>query len=472
MIRIATIILCLVIGSQLSQAQVKLGDNPNTIHEDALLEMEDTTKGLLLPRMTTSQRDSISSPPNGLKVYNITTNTVDVYRKDQWESTEYEDPKNQLVYVYSTDDLPSAAGGKITLDGDKTYIFQGTIDISPNHIDLNGASVRGFDPSTDGVMSTVTGGVLRSSAQDVYIEDLVVIPASSDTKAYDFSDSTGTKFCNIFAGASVVEVGIPSLGVGQISGFKAITLSKNYWNCTDGIKVTDTVGKFTSSYTFITNISSGAGIEFLSDLVINDIDLSNNYFIYSGQTGVKVNTGAEIDRGRLTTNMFRGVGTYLDGMDSYTPGWYMSQNTNVPDSRAFGYLYMNDNATSTSTSPDDTYVKIDGTTTATELQKWSSPSSNRLTYTGKRDITAKVFITIAGVSPANSAKFTMALAKNGNAIDAPRQSTAALDNKENFKLVMETEVDMTTDDYIEVFIKTTTDDSPVTIPALQFRVSN
>jgi hypothetical protein len=35
---------------------------------------------------------------------------------------------------------------------------------------------------------------------------------------------------------------------------------------------------------FIDGITSGSGIEFLSGLNVDDVDLANNYFIYSGQT--------------------------------------------------------------------------------------------------------------------------------------------------------------------------------------------
>jgi hypothetical protein len=42
-------------------------------------------------------------------------------------------------------------------------------------------------------------------------------------------------------GSSVVEI-VPSLGAGQISGFKAITFVKNYWKVSNGLKVTGNVG--------------------------------------------------------------------------------------------------------------------------------------------------------------------------------------------------------------------------------------
>lgn len=45
----------------------------------AAVQIDSTTKGLLLPRMTSTQRDAISSPPAGLLIYNTTTTKLEVY---------------------------------------------------------------------------------------------------------------------------------------------------------------------------------------------------------------------------------------------------------------------------------------------------------------------------------------------------------------------------------------------------------
>jgi hypothetical protein len=45
----------------------------------AILQADSTTKGFLPPRMTTTQRDAISSPPVGLTIFNTTTNTLETF---------------------------------------------------------------------------------------------------------------------------------------------------------------------------------------------------------------------------------------------------------------------------------------------------------------------------------------------------------------------------------------------------------
>jgi uncharacterized protein (TIGR02145 family) len=63
-----------------ASAQVKVGDNPTTITSSAVLEIESTTKGLLLPRMTTTQRNAIASPTNGLFIFNTSNNSFELYK--------------------------------------------------------------------------------------------------------------------------------------------------------------------------------------------------------------------------------------------------------------------------------------------------------------------------------------------------------------------------------------------------------
>lgn len=57
-------------------SQLKVGDNPAFINPRAVLDVESTSKCILLPRMSTLQRLAITSPPAGLQVYDNTINAV------------------------------------------------------------------------------------------------------------------------------------------------------------------------------------------------------------------------------------------------------------------------------------------------------------------------------------------------------------------------------------------------------------
>lgn len=50
----------------------------------AMLDITSTTRGFLPPRMTTAQRDAISTPADGLILYNSTTNKLQVRAASSW----------------------------------------------------------------------------------------------------------------------------------------------------------------------------------------------------------------------------------------------------------------------------------------------------------------------------------------------------------------------------------------------------
>jgi hypothetical protein len=52
----------------------------------AILDLSSTAKGFLPPRMTTAQRDAITSPPAGLMIYNTSTNKLNVRTASSWEA--------------------------------------------------------------------------------------------------------------------------------------------------------------------------------------------------------------------------------------------------------------------------------------------------------------------------------------------------------------------------------------------------
>ena len=67
-------------------AQMGVGTtNPNTA---ALLEVNSTSKGVLIPRMSSAQMNAIASPAEGLMVYNTDVKSVKIYNGTQWCSSE------------------------------------------------------------------------------------------------------------------------------------------------------------------------------------------------------------------------------------------------------------------------------------------------------------------------------------------------------------------------------------------------
>ena len=66
-----------------SWAQVKIGDNPQTIDASSILELESSTKALVISRVSESQMLSMT-PLQGAIVYNIDEECVFYFNGDEW----------------------------------------------------------------------------------------------------------------------------------------------------------------------------------------------------------------------------------------------------------------------------------------------------------------------------------------------------------------------------------------------------
>ncbi len=76
-----------IIMSLTATAQVKIGSPAGAPDPKAVLELSDTARGFLLPRLTQAQMNNITTPPNGLMVYNSSTNSTYQYYQPtaQWK---------------------------------------------------------------------------------------------------------------------------------------------------------------------------------------------------------------------------------------------------------------------------------------------------------------------------------------------------------------------------------------------------
>ena len=95
-----------------------LGVGTTTPVASALLEMVSTSKGLLTPRMDSTQRDAISSPATGLLIYNTSTNAYNFYNGSAWtafSSATSSIPQWTKYTVVYTDLSTAATTNNITL---------------------------------------------------------------------------------------------------------------------------------------------------------------------------------------------------------------------------------------------------------------------------------------------------------------------------------------------------------------------
>jgi uncharacterized protein (TIGR02145 family) len=122
-------LLCIVIilfsGNPLF-AQVSLTNDGSSADPSAMLDVKSTTRGLLIPRMSTTERNNIISPVEGLMIFNLTTGCFEAFNAGTsgWETIHcFECPipatpgtgihvpsQTQIVWNWNT--VPDAIGYK------------------------------------------------------------------------------------------------------------------------------------------------------------------------------------------------------------------------------------------------------------------------------------------------------------------------------------------------------------------------
>ena len=66
-------------------SQVAMNTDGSSANSSAMLDVNSTNKGMLIPRMTQAQMEGISSPATGLSVYNTDVNAVCYFNGSDWD---------------------------------------------------------------------------------------------------------------------------------------------------------------------------------------------------------------------------------------------------------------------------------------------------------------------------------------------------------------------------------------------------
>ena len=166
--KITTLLMC--IATALASIAQNVGIGTNTPNASALLDLQSTNKGLLLPRV--ADTSSVPSPAKGLVIYSTTANALFYYNGSSWQRTA-NSGNADLWYKYQDSVLMT----------DKEYVSINPSQDLQTH--LSGLSVNGnlvIQPSVIASKATPTG------AQIYTMNNTAAIQASNS------SDSVGRLF--------------------------------------------------------------------------------------------------------------------------------------------------------------------------------------------------------------------------------------------------------------------------------------
>lgn len=227
-----------------------LGSEPNM---DAILDIKSTKKGILVPRMTTTQRNAINQPSNGLLVYDLDS-LVFFYSKNQvWEkigpSSGLEGPVGPQGPIGLQGPIgPTGAGGATHMSGTNflvgtntgSNISSGDYNALVGYTSGTQISTGGFNAFFGGLSGSSTNGSFNvgvgyraggTVGQNGTIDHNVSIGSASGAKFVDASynvlvgSSSGSHLNNGdsnimigFASGSAVNTGSNNLYIGNTSG--------------------------------------------------------------------------------------------------------------------------------------------------------------------------------------------------------------------------------------------------------------
>lgn len=456
------------------KAQVKIGDNPNTIDLNSMLEIESANKGFLPPRIILNDVNTVApltAPVTpGMLVYSSGGTVSDGYyywNGTKWQAINTSSSRTNYVLVKSAADFPTAVAGVITLDPNILYEINGSISIS-NKINLNNSMIIGEDWKNDKLIYTGTAE-LFTGAEGGKINSITLTAASAGSKLFNLDGGGGEKDIIIY---ECFIIGCNDIGIiknydGMVT-FQTMIMAYN----TNGITL-ENIDDFYEINTFWESNNSNTFEKLVgafSEIAMTGGDRgcsSANSAIVLDVTGI-----TSITKGAcLKAVLFTGDGTYVQG--SFSSKWDIESyglNTEKDDI-ASGNLYISSTANTVIASAN-TPVKILGTTTSVNLFRFTSPTNNRLTYTGVKTRRSMVICSLTSTFLGSSGNkyFSFYIAKNGVVLPESKQKVKLLSNTDQGPISISCLVSLAPNDYIEVWVANNTDGTDMLIQTLNMSI--
>ena len=151
-------ILCLIGLPVFSQASI----GTQSPHLSAALDMSSDSKGLLIPRMTTVQRDAIPNPSEGLEIFSTTTQTKYFFNGTTWQES-FSETYNAYYQIYEFGS-PGGTGSQLT-PINMTPVTQVFNSSDATYAEMNGANA--IKILENGLYTIeLTGFILRGGSND------------------------------------------------------------------------------------------------------------------------------------------------------------------------------------------------------------------------------------------------------------------------------------------------------------------
>lgn len=360
-------------------------------------------------------------------------------------------PDPEFVFVNSKTDFPAAVSGVITLADNVTYFITKTIDLTgdrlvagQNTCIIGGSSENCFLISTglnaNTALITSNWSLPMRNLSITHGTALNLDATGNSTAALDWM---GVNFTNC-------------TNVGLIKSYSNFIMSDCALLNSAGMVFDGTIGTVGMVNCLLSGIAASTTVSFPSTLTITRrIRIIYSSFVaFGGGTALNldVNAVVPVESYILDTVNMSGGGVYTAGVTYTDNKAFFSNCKGIVNSSAIGQMYYTNNTAQNPIVVQNTFEKILGTTTASPINQKFSHTSNRLTYTGGLSRSFKITAAVSANSvTTNQATILVRIAKNGVTIteSESQATTSAVNRNENF--FSQAIVEMTTNDYIEMY---------------------
>lgn len=372
--------------------------------------------------------------------------------------------RNNYVLVQSAADLPAPVSGVITLAAGTTYEVNGTIVLT-SKINLNGCYLVGMDANNDKLIYTPSSGELFTGTKGGTIKMLTIAAVSTGAKVFNLDlGATENLIFRDNIVANCKDVGL--VKGGYIVFFSVVNYSANL----NGITYQDITNLFIENTAwFSTNYNTYEKITG-SFTMIEKLGgfhhcLASNSAIGLDVTGITSITEAATMR----NTAMMGNGTRVNG--SFSLQWEVESPgiATEKDDVAAGNLYLTSAALTSFTSVN-TPVKVAGTTSSVGLFRVTSPANNRLVYIGTKTRRFSVTASVSVTSQSANKYFSFFIFKNGVKLPESEQAMRLSSGVDKGSLTVTCTVQLSTNDYIEVWAANTSDNSGMTVETLNIAI--
>lgn len=453
------VLFVLLFSASAIQAQVGIGTtNPNA---SSALDISSTTKGLLTPRMTTTQRNAIVAPAESLLVFDTTVDAFYFYNTttNAWVKLANEGTikRNNYKLVKSVADLApeltDGGGSRYLLQTNTYYEINGTINLA-FPIDLNNAYVGGLDANED-VLSFPTGTVFAGSTGGSIRNITIKGARAFNITGPGISTNSSLLVQNTIIDGMTTDVGnISGLGLyfGNIVQFLNNANGITYSNI--GNLLLSNQGWFGDNRgTFETFTGSFGLVE-----KVSGFSTANGTAI-----AIDVNSNPNVGNGVIIATVFSGNTTAPSGfVRRYSTGSYPGYNfTNVwsvncpgipreGDSDATANLYFDSSSVVNIT--DTNPLKLPVATTSIRNFRTNGNTTNRVVYEGRKSRGINVFASISFTATGGS-RYSFSIYKNGVLVPGTEAIYDVLQTNQRQTVSVIGTVDITPSQYIEIYVR-------------------